>query len=135
MPGGGAVLAHPVRIALELNPEFVCVSTDVQNAHNAMARATVVRQLEAVPGLRHLLSTLPPPLESGGEVGTHTVQGMSQGDIAAGGLCCDGWHPHLLHQVWGAAPRGPNCYGAGWDTGGGRTMDAWILLLRGVHWL
>ena len=42
------------RQMLELNPTFVCVALDVQNAHNAMARATVVKELEAVPGLRHL---------------------------------------------------------------------------------
>ena len=101
MPGGGAVLAHTVRIALELNPEFVCVATDVQNAHNAIARAAVVRQLEAVPGLRHLAQhaaiclAAHHPVESGGEVVTEAGQGMSQGDSEAGGLYCVGWHPQL----------------------------------------
>ena len=54
MPGGGAVLSHTVRMLLEQNPTFICVSLDVQNAHNAMARAAVVKEMEAVPGLRHL---------------------------------------------------------------------------------
>ena len=54
MPGGAAVLSNTVRMMLEQNPNFVCVFLDVQNAHNAMARAAVVKRLEAVPGLRHL---------------------------------------------------------------------------------
>ena len=54
MPEGGAVLAHMVRMMLELRPEFVCVCLDVHNAHNEISRSAEVRELEKVPGLRHL---------------------------------------------------------------------------------
>ena len=37
MPAGGAVLAHTVRMMLELRPEFVCVCLDVRNAHNEIS--------------------------------------------------------------------------------------------------
>ena len=102
MPAGGAVLSHTVRQMLELNPTFVCVALDVQNAHNAIARAAVVRELEAVPGLRHLAQhaaiclAAHHSVESGGEEITKTGQGVTQGDAEAPGLYCVGWHRHVL---------------------------------------
>ena len=102
MPGGAAVLAHTVRMALEQNPEFVCVALDVHNAHNSIARAAVVRRLEAVPELRHLSQHAATCLaaehavESGGEQFTQAGQGLSQGDSEASGCYCVGWHPEVL---------------------------------------
>ena len=102
MPGGAAVLSHTVRMMLEQNPTFVCVALDVQNAHNAIARAAVVKRLEAVPGLRHLAQHAATCLaahhavESGGEKITHCGQGLSQGDSEASGCYCVGWHPEVM---------------------------------------
>ena len=84
MPGGAAVLSHTVRMMLEQNPTFVCVALDVQNAHNAIARAAVVKRLEAVPGLRHLAQHAATCLaahhavESGGEKITLCGQGLTR---------------------------------------------------------
>ena len=102
MPGGAAVLSHTVRMMLEQNPTFVCVSLDVKNAHNAMARSAVVKRLEAVPGLRHLAQHAATCLaahhavESGGERITCSGQGLCQGDSEASGCYCVGWHPEVL---------------------------------------
>ena len=102
MPAGGAVLSHTVRMMLEQNPTFVCVALDVQNAHNAMARAAVVKRLEAVPGLRHMAKHAATCLaahhvvESGGKMITTCGQGLSQGDSEASGCYCVGWHPEVL---------------------------------------
>ena len=96
------MLSHTVRQMLELNPTFVCVALDVQNAHNAIARAAVVRELEAVPGLRHLAQhaaiclAAHHSVESGGEEITKAGQGVTQGDAEAPGLYCVGWHRHVL---------------------------------------
>ena len=102
MPAGGAVLSHTVRQMLELNPAFVCVALDVQNAHNAMARAAVVKALEAVPELRHLAQhaaiclAAHHAVESGGEEITKAGQGVTQGEASASGLYCVGWHKFVL---------------------------------------
>ena len=39
---------------LEANPDFVCVSLDMKNAHNEMSRRSCVLALEAQPELRHM---------------------------------------------------------------------------------
>ena len=102
MPGGAAVLAHTVRMTLEQNPDFVCLSLDVHNAHNSIARAAVVRRLEAVPELRHLAQHAATCLaaehavESGGEQFTQAGQGLSQGVSEASGCYCGGWHPEVV---------------------------------------
>ena len=112
MPGGAAVLTHTVRMMLEQNPDFICVSLDVQNAHNSIARAAVVKRLEAVPDLRHLAQHAATCLaahhtvESGGEKITLCGQGMCQGDSEASGCFCVGWHPEVLELNNALQPSG-----------------------------
>ena len=102
MPGGAAVLTHTVRMTMEQNPDFVCIAMDVANAHNSIARSTVVKRLEAVPELRHLAQHAATCLaadhavESGGVQFTSAGQGLSQGDSEASGCYCVGWHPEVL---------------------------------------
>ena len=97
---------------LEQNPDFICVSLDVQNAHNSIARAAVVKRLEAVPDLRHLAQHAATCLaahhtvESGGEKITLCGQGMCQGDSEASGCFCVGWHPEVLELNNALQPSG-----------------------------
>ena len=102
MPAGGAVLAHTVRMMLELRPEFVCVCLDVRNAHNEISRSAVVRELEKVPGLKHLAQHVATclaahhSLEAGGIAFGEAEDGLTQGDSEASCEFCVGWHPHAV---------------------------------------
>ena len=91
MSGGGAVLTHTVRMMLELREDFVCVCLDVRNAHNEISRQSVVRELEKVPGLRHLAQHVAiclagqHSLESAGIAFGKATDGLTQGDSQ---VCC-----------------------------------------------
>ena len=57
-------MVNAVRMVLEANPTFVCVKCDIRNAHNEVARAAIVEELEEQATLRHLawqLDYLSPP--------------------------------------------------------------------------
>ena len=101
-PGGGGILAHTVRMLLELRPDFVCVCLDVRNAHNEVSRSAVVAALEKVPGLRHLAQHVATclaahhSLESGGNVWGEAADGLTQGDGEASPCYCVGWHEHVV---------------------------------------
>ena len=47
-------MVNAVRMLLEENPDFVCFKLDLRNAHNEVARAAIVEELEEEPTLRHL---------------------------------------------------------------------------------
>ena len=51
---GGAKLVHQVRMASEANPDWVVVKVDFKNAHNEVARASVISAFEEIPSLKHL---------------------------------------------------------------------------------
>ena len=54
---GGFILVHAVRMMMEEMRNklgWVAVKIDVSNAHNEMARASVVEVLEDIPELKHL---------------------------------------------------------------------------------
>ena len=49
---GGHKLVNAVRMLLEDNPDFVCYKLDLRNAHNEVARAAILEELEEEPTLR-----------------------------------------------------------------------------------
>ena len=83
---------------MEAYPDWVCLKLDVENAHNAMARASILETVEQKPTLRHLgwhyatTSAAPTPLESGGKV---WGEGLTQGRPGSSGRFCVGWHPEV----------------------------------------
>ena len=64
---------------------WVCVKLDVDNAHNAMARAAILETVEMEQSLRRLTlhyaatSAAPTALESGGQVWGEGEEGLTQG--------------------------------------------------------
>ena len=105
-------MVHMVRMMLELHPEFVCVQTDIENAHNSISRRACVEGLENVPSLRHLAqhaaTCLSPHLvlETGGEAWGESGQGATQGDSEAGFQFSVGIHPHVMTLHDEVAPDG-----------------------------
>ena len=51
---GGAKLVHSVRMMLEYKREYVAIKLDIKNAHNEVARSSIIEALEREPSLRHL---------------------------------------------------------------------------------
>ena len=99
---GGAKLVHGVRMMLENKREFVAVKLDIKNAHNEVARSSIIEGLEREPSLRHLAwhvatclaSTT--NLESGGKIWGETGEGHSQGDPEASSCFCIAWHQDVI---------------------------------------
>ena len=56
---GGAKLVHSVRMILENKREFVAVKLDIKNAHNEVARSSIIEDMEREPFLRHLAWHVP----------------------------------------------------------------------------
>ena len=83
---GGHKLVNAVRMLLEENPDFVCFKLDLRNAHNEVARAAILEELEEEPTLRHLVwhaATVLAPghgLEIGGVKWGDQEEGERQGD-------------------------------------------------------
>ena len=48
-PAGGHKLVHIVRMAMEAHPDWVCLKLDVENAHNSVARTSVIEETEKEP--------------------------------------------------------------------------------------
>ena len=83
---GGHKLVNGVRMLLEENPNFVCFKLDLRNAHNEVARAAILEELEEEPTLRHMVwhaATVLAPghgLEIGGVKWGDQEEGERQGD-------------------------------------------------------
>ena len=97
-PGGGHKLIHMVRMLLELHPDWVCLKTDVVNAHNSISRASIVETTESEPALRHLsqflasILAMPSVLETGGEPWGESGDGLAQGDGMSSAAFAVGLH-------------------------------------------
>ena len=71
---GGANLVHSVRMMLENKTEYVAVKLDIKNAHNEVARSSIIEGLKREPSLRHLAwhvatcLAATTSLESGGKI-------------------------------------------------------------------
>ena len=82
-PAGGHKLVHKARMIMELHRDWVCLKLDIENAQNAVSRASLLETVEAEPSLRHLsqhlVSTLamPSPFESTGEVWGEAGDGLT----------------------------------------------------------
>ena len=99
---GGAKLVHSVRMMLEQKREYFAVKLDIKNAHNEVARSSIIVALDREPTLRHLawhVATCLAPttsLESGGKIWGETGEGHSQGDPEASGCFCVAWHQEVI---------------------------------------
>ena len=84
---------------------WVCVKLDVDNAHNAMARAAILETVEMEQSLRRLTlhyaatSAAPTALESGGQVREEGEEGLTQGRPGSSGRFCVGLHPDVRQLV------------------------------------
>ena len=73
---------------------WVCVKLDVDNAHNAMARAAILETVEMEQSLRRLTldyaatSAAPTALESGGQVREEGEERLTQGRPGSSGRFC-----------------------------------------------
>ena len=102
-PAGGHKLVNIVQMFMEANQDRVCLKLDVENAHNAMARAAILETVEQEPTLRHLgwhyatTSAAPTSLESGGKVwGEGEGSPRAGRDLRAGSA----WAGILMSEYW-----------------------------------
>jgi hypothetical protein len=94
---GSDMMAHTMRVLVDLHPEWAWFAWDLANAFNSVSREAVVRALEAEPGLRGLVPLFLMLHDQGGEMlyhddeGVHTiwsVEGVVQGDPLSMALFC-----------------------------------------------
>ena len=109
---GGHKLVNAVRMLLEDNPDFVCYKLDLRNAHNEVARAAILEELEEEPTLRHLVwhaATVLAPghgLEVVGEKWGEQEEGERQGDSAASAFFAVALHKDVKELDAAAAAAG-----------------------------
>ena len=98
---GGAKLVLCISGMLEANPNFVCVSTDIENCYNTQNRAAALHGLQGAESLSHLTTFAAtilapvPALETRGKVWGSTGTGKIQGDSASGPLQAVGFQPSV----------------------------------------
>ena len=117
---GAAKLTHAVRGLLELNSNFICVSTDIKNCYNEQNRAAAIEVLKSTDSLEHLTtfaaSILAPvsALEAKGQIWGSSGTGKVQGDPASGALQALGFQP-CLEELDAACSEGGGMTRAGAD--------------------
>jgi len=98
---GGQKLVFCVRTLLEVNPNFIALKLDIENAQNDISRAKCIEELGDIPELKHLAwhaaTTLGPytALHTGGEIWGEAQEGVTQGDPEATPFYCVTWHKYV----------------------------------------
>ena len=88
---GGHKLVHVVRMLIGEHREWVCVKLDIENAQNAVIKASLLETMDSEPSLQHLslhaasVLAMPSALESGGLVWGEQGDGFTQGDAEISG--------------------------------------------------
>ena len=95
---GGGKLVFSVRMLVEDKREYVAVKIDMENAFNAVSRASIIEELEEEPSLQHLAGlaavVLAPAhgLEAGGKKWGESAEGATQGDPLSSPFFNVAWH-------------------------------------------
>ena len=95
---GGGKLVFSVRMLAEDRTDFVIVKIDMENAFNAVSRASILEGLEDEPSLQHLawhaatVLAPAPGLESGGNKWGESEEGTTQGDPLSAPYFNVSWH-------------------------------------------
>ena len=98
---GGGKLVFSVRMLTEEKRDFVAAKIDMENAFNAVSRASIIEGLEEEPSLQHLAGlaavTLAPAhgLEAGGQKWGESAEGATQGDPLSSPFFNVAWHKEV----------------------------------------
>ena len=120
---GGGKLVFSVRMLGEERRDFVAVKIDMENAFNAVSRASIIEGLEEEPSLQHLAGlaavVLAPAhgLEAGGHKWGESAEGATQGDPVSAPFFNIAWHKEVrkldmtLKNLPGMSSRNASCPG------------------------